>query len=96
MERTMASGVQVKPWYSLPACIDQGNLGGQLQVDQKVDVTVDLVPQRHFLRGYDLLKDWNIPQAQCEQLLVNIRSSLYVILSFRISHSIVVRGVLLD
>src|ERR1700751_1320408 len=77
-------------------CVDHRNHRGELQIDHKVDMAVDLVPQRHFLRGYNLLKNWNIPQAQCEQLLVNIRSSLYVTLSLRISHRVVVRGVLLD
>jgi hypothetical protein len=43
------------------------DVSGELQIDHKVDMAVDLVPQRYFLRGYDLLKNWNIPEAQCEQ-----------------------------
>src|ERR1700752_4591139 len=72
------------------------NHRGQLQIDHKVDMAVDLVPQRSLLGGYDLLKNWNIPQAQCEQLLVKSRSSLDVILRLRISHRVVIRSVLLD
>ena len=45
---------------SLLGRIDHRNLRGQLQVDQKVDATVDLIPQRSLLRRNHLLKRRNI------------------------------------
>src|ERR1700758_247020 len=71
------------------------NHRGQLQIDHKVDMAVDLVPQRSLLGGYDLLKNWNIPQAQCHQFLVNSRGFLHVILRLRIAHRVVIRGIFL-
>jgi hypothetical protein len=34
---------------SLLAGVDHRNLGGQLQIDQKIDTAIDLVPQRGLL-----------------------------------------------